>query len=44
MEPHTKSRLYALMPWVVTLVFMVSVTLYGVLYKSDFNPFKTPAN
>jgi Four helix bundle sensory module for signal transduction len=41
MEPHTKSRLYASMPWVVTLVFMVSVTLYGVLYKPDFNPFKT---
>lgn len=41
MEQNTKRRLYALLPWVITLTVLGAFTFYGVIYKSDYNPFVT---
>jgi Four helix bundle sensory module for signal transduction len=41
MEQNTKRRLYALLPWVITLTVLGTFTYYGVIYKSGYNPFVT---
>lgn len=40
MEQKTKRRLYAFLPWVLTLAILGAFTLYGTIYKVGFNPFE----
>jgi Four helix bundle sensory module for signal transduction len=41
MEQKTKRRLYAILPWLITLTVLGAFTLYGTLYKAGYNPFET---
>jgi hypothetical protein len=41
MENLSKIRFNAILPWVITLVLLGAFTVYGVLYKSGYNPFAT---
>lgn len=41
MEQKTKRRLYAILPWLITLTVLGAFTIYGSLYKTGYNPFKT---
>jgi hypothetical protein len=41
MEPQTKRKLYAILPWLITLTVLGAFTLYGTLYKAGYNPFET---
>jgi Four helix bundle sensory module for signal transduction len=41
MEDKTKRRFNTILPWAITLILLGAFTLYGVLYKSDYNPFAT---
>ena len=40
MEEKTERRLYIYLPWVLTLVVLGAVTLYGY-YGVSYNPFET---
>ncbi|NOS73260.1 MAG: hypothetical protein HOP36_01715 [Methyloglobulus sp.] len=40
MEQKTKRRLFAILPWVITLTVLGAFTLYGSLYKAGYNPFE----
>jgi citrate lyase gamma subunit len=41
MEQKTKRRLYAILPWLITLTVLGAFTLYGSIYKAGYNPFET---
>jgi hypothetical protein len=41
MEQKTKRRLYAILPWLITIAVLGAFTLYGTLYKAGYNPFET---
>lgn len=39
MEYKTKRRINAILLWIITLIVLGVFTLYGILYKSGYNPF-----
>ena len=41
MEEKTERRLYVYLPWVLLLVVLGAVTLFGFIYRESFNPFET---
>lgn len=41
MEQKTAKRLYIYLPWVLLLVVLGAVTLFGLIYKEGSNPFET---
>jgi hypothetical protein len=40
MEQKTKRRLYAILPWLITLTVLGAFTIYGSFYKAGYNPFE----
>ena len=41
MKEKTERRLYVYLPWVLLLVVLGTVTLFGFIYRESFNPFET---
>lgn len=41
MEEKTKIRFKTILPWTITFILLGAFTIYGVLYKSGYNPFLT---
>jgi hypothetical protein len=41
MEQKTKKKLFAILPWLITLTVLGAFTLYGFIYKAGYNPFET---
>lgn len=41
MEENTKKKLYTYLPWVLLLVVLGAVTLFGLIYRESYNPFET---
>lgn len=41
MGDQSKIRLNVIAPWAITLILLGAFTLYGVLFKSGYNPFAT---
>ena len=41
MEENTKKKSYTYLPWVLLLVVLGAVTLFGLVYRESYNPFET---
>ena len=41
MEEKTTRKLYVYLPWILLLVVLGAVTLFGLIYRESYNPFET---